>query len=211
VSRRILLVAGGAVVVLLLAWYQLLWSPKGADIASAHERTATATTQAQELQSRLDHLVAAQRDLPALVSDQLRLKGAVPDTPDLAGFLLDANEAATKAGVDYLSVAPTTPAAPAAGLPPAMNIGLNVSGGYSQVLDYLDRLMALPRVIVIDTVQVSPGSKDAGDPTLTVTLAGRTFTRQAVTSPAVAGATPAPTGSTSPTTVPATPTTGATP
>jgi Tfp pilus assembly protein PilO len=198
--------AGGAVVVLLFVFYQFLWSPKGEAIASAHQRAAAATSQAQELQTRLDHLVAAQRDLPDLVADQLRLETAVPDTPDLSGFLFEANDAATKAGVDYVSVAPSTPAAATPGLPPAMTIALSVNGGYSQVLDYLDRLMALRRVIVIDTVHVSPGSKDNAEPTLAVTLAGRTFTNQAA--PAVG--TPAPAAGPSPKTASTTPTTGAT-
>jgi type IV pilus assembly protein PilO len=214
VSRRVVLGTAGAVVVLLLVWYQFLWSPKGADIASAHERTTTAQSKAQELQTRLDSLVVAKRDLPALVDRQVRLKAAVPDTPDLAGFLLAANEAATKAGVDYLNVAPALPATTTPGLPPAITVALNVTGGYSQVLDYLDRLATLPRVVVVDHVQVSPGVKDGSDPKLSITLTARTFAGQgapptAVTAP---GAAPAPAGASPPTTVAAaTTTTGMTP
>src|SRR5205823_9753328 len=119
------------------------------------------------------------------------LQAAIPDQPDLAEFLLDANEAATKAGIDFISLSPTAPGSTPAGAtgvpstsgagasgagagasgagasgasatgpratPIAIPVSISVSGGYFQILNYLNRLDRLPRVVVIDSLALAPG------------------------------------------------------
>ncbi|MEA3020026.1 MAG: Pilus assembly protein PilO, partial [Actinomycetota bacterium] len=55
-----------------------------------------------------------------------------------------------------------------------------VSGGYFEVLDYLDRLNALPRIVVVDSLGLTTG--DAGK-TITVSVTARMFS---MTAPQVA-------------------------
>jgi Tfp pilus assembly protein PilO len=197
VNRRALLIGGAAALVVLLAWYFLLWGPRNDDISEARDRKDAAELQAQQLQSEIARLQAAQRDEPLRRAQLETLRAAIPDDPNLAQFILDTNDAATKAGIDFISIAPTPPAAaaPAAtttttapGTPPGGNptpgagatppaeirVALQVQGGYFQVLDFVNRLTDLPRLVVIDALTVSA---DAGG-RLSVALQTRMFTRE---------------------------------
>ena len=100
------------------------------------------------------------------------LRVAIPDEPNLAQFILDANTAANISGINFLSISPSppaagtarrgrarvahrrpTPGAPGAGTPPAViNLQLSVSGGYFQVVDFVNRLNGLSRLVVIDSL-----------------------------------------------------------
>jgi type II secretory pathway component PulM len=94
VNRRHLALLGGVSVLVLLAWFTLLWSPKGAELAEARDQRTAAEDQVVQLQARLTKLKDAARQGPALQAAAARVRSAVPETPDLDGFLLAANDAA---------------------------------------------------------------------------------------------------------------------
>lgn len=196
-TRKYALIAAGASVAILVAWFVLLWGPQGGKLADADEREATALAANGELELRRDRLVAAQVDVPALQAKVELLRVAVPDSPDLAQFILNANDAASASGVDFLSISPTPPAAsidPA--LPAAVNLAISVDGGYFQVLDYLNRLDDMDRIVVVDTLGLTPTGGEEGGPTgLSVSVSARMFTTAAPG--ALPGAPPVPATQTS--------------
>jgi Tfp pilus assembly protein PilO len=195
VSRRHLAAVGGVAIVTLLAWFTFLWSPKGAELNDARARRAAAAEQASQLQSRLNGLKDARQRRPELQATADRVRSAVPATPDLAQFLLDTNDAAAKAGMNFLSVSPTPPAASATG-PTAVLLSLSLKGGYFQTLDFMNRLLDLPRIVVLDTVSVTAADTSLGAPELAVSLTGRMFTTEvppAATAPTTTPAATAPT------------------
>ena len=176
-TRKITFGAVGAALVLLLAWFVLLWGPQGGRLEDARDREEAAASANSELELRLDRLQAAQADAPALQAEVEALRVAVPDDPQLAQFILEANDAAAASGVDFLSVSPTPPAASLDPLlPAAVNLAVTVDGGYFQVLDYLNRLDAMDRIVVVDTLALAPAAAEGGPTTLSVTLAARMFT-----------------------------------
>jgi Tfp pilus assembly protein PilO len=185
VNRRSLLIGVGAALVVLLFWYFILWSPRGAALDDAKSRQQTAADQADELQARLNQLRDAQRNEAATRAQIAQLQEAIPDEANLAQFILDANDAATRSGIDFLSIAPTPPAAPAAvanpqtgaqaGGPSEITLAVSITGGYFQVLDFVNRLTDLTRIVVIDGLTV--GGATGGD--LSVQITGRMFTAQA--------------------------------
>ena len=190
VSRRIMLGAGAALVVLVLAWYMLLWGPQGgrADDADARRDVAAGTN--MQLEANVARLQAGQAALPGLQADLETLRTAVPDTPNLAQFILDANDAATASGVDFLAIAPTPPAEnPDPSLPPEIDLNISVNGGYFQVMDYLNRLNDLPRLVVVDTVALTPGETVTGTQSLAAGLTARMFTTTVPVTAAEAAAT----------------------
>lgn len=207
-SRRAALAGVAGAVVVVLAWWFLLWSPQRSRIADARDRREAAEDQAASLELQLRRL----RDLAAreaVVRSRLeRLRVAIPDQPNLAQFILEANEAAERSGIEFLSITPTPPAAPArpqggqqgaqAGGPPGeIRLSMTITGGYFQVLDFVNRLDDLPRLVVIDAINVSGGEGGL----LNVSLQARMFVGVA---PAAPGAT-----TTTTTTAPATTTTAA--
>jgi Tfp pilus assembly protein PilO len=201
-NRRTLLIGVGAALGVLLIWYFLLWSPRGAAIDKASKRREAAESQAQELQAELNRLQEAKQNEAALRAQVEELRQAIPDEPNLAQFILDTNDAATQSGIDFLSISPTppTPPQPQEGPPPPAQIALsiNVTGGYFQVLDFVNRLTDLTRIVVIDGLTVSPS---AGQD-LSVQITGRMFTTQAATTGGTATTTTTTTPGATTTTVP---------
>jgi type IV pilus assembly protein PilO len=184
VNRRTLLIGVGAALGVLLIWYFLLWSPRGSAITKAKARRTAAEGQVQELQAELNRLQEAKRNEAAIRAQVEDLRQAIPDEPNLAQFILDTNDAATRSGIDFLSITPTPPAAAPpsaasgvtpAGAPSQITLGVAITGGYFQVLDFVNRLTDLTRIVVIDGLSVAPGA----NATLSVQISGRMFTNQA--------------------------------
>jgi Tfp pilus assembly protein PilO len=190
VNRRTLLIGVGAALVVLLVWYFLLWSPRGSAIDTAKSRQQAAANQADELEARLNQLRDAQRNEAATRAQIAQLQEAIPDEPNLAQFILDTNDAATRSGIDFLSISPTPPAAgtataagaPDSAAPSQIALSLSITGGYFQMLDFVNRLTDMTRIVVIDGLTVSVAGND-----LSVSISGKMFTTQPP-----AGAEPAP-------------------
>jgi Tfp pilus assembly protein PilO len=191
----------GAAALLLAVWFLLLWGPQGNKLSDAKKRTTAAETQNSELQLRLSRLEAAQKDAPELMATGEELRRAVPASPDLAQFILDANDAATAAGVVVLAISPQPPQASPGGGPAVVSLQISVTGSYAEVVNYLDRLDDLPRLVVIDKLGLAPGGAPGSAPDdLSVSITARMFT----TAVPAGTATPAPTGRAT-TTAPSTP------
>ncbi len=212
-KRNVLIacVAGG--IVLILAWYFLLFSPTSSDLNDTRDQVSGVENQNQELKNTIRRLKELSRNAPQQEATLRKLRAAIPANPDLGEFILQANDIASAAGIDWLSIAPTPPAATAgAGPQSTIALSIQVDGGFFQVLDYLNRLEDLERLVLVDSVNVSAAAADTsstgstggettssgGAPSLSVTLTGRMFT----------GAAPA-TASGGSSTTPTTPTTTA--
>jgi Tfp pilus assembly protein PilO len=180
-GRRSIVIGVVAAFVVLLLWWFLLWSPQRKKVDDAKARTDAAQQQAAQLRVTLSRLQELKRT-EALKRSQIEaLRVAVPDQPNLAQFILDANDAANKAGIDFLSVTPSPPATAAAGggtpagAPAAVNLAMSITGGYFQVLDYVNRLTDLPRNVVIDNLSLAAGDGS----NMTVSITARMFTTSA--------------------------------
>lgn len=174
-TRRNLLLVVALLMAVFAAWYLLLWSPTNRELDEAGARRAAAEGRAQQLELRLSRLQAAQDEFVQLTETRDRLRSALPEEPELARFILDANEAASGSGVDFLNITPVRPAAGAPGAPSDVRLGIKVEGGYYQVLDYLERVLALPRLVVIDDLSVNPLDEASRTPRLAVALTARMF------------------------------------
>lgn len=204
-NRRAVLIAAAAAAVVLVGWYLLLFSPTKSDLDKAKKRTEAAKTQSQQLEAEIARLRSAQRSEPARRAQLEQLRTAIPDTPNLAQFILDVNDAAAKSGIDFVSIAPTEPKAatptssgggvtptpattvPAGGTTPTttatvtgsgrapaeITVQLQIIGGYFQVLDFLNRLDRLPRLVVTDAINISADNSGR----LTAGVNGRIFVR----------------------------------
>ena len=209
-NRRALIIGALATVVLVAAWYALLWKPRTHAVSQAKARQEAARQAQAPLEVEISRLKALQRKDPETRARLAALRDAIPDDPNLAQFILDTNDAATRAGIDFVSIAPalpgpytavgpaqstqTTRPATASGAPPAqVTVALQIGGGYFQVLDFINRLDAMPRLVVTDTLAVSSDAQAH----LTVSIQARMFLRAvpagfpgaATTTTTVAGAT----------------------
>jgi Tfp pilus assembly protein PilO len=190
VNRRMLSIYGGVCAVLLVAWFLLLWSPKSSELSAAKTRRTAAEAQASELEARLARLQASLQRSPEPQSDLDRVRSAIPTTPDLPQFILDTDDAASKAGVNFLSITPAAPA-PGVGGPTEVRLSMMVKGEYQSMLAFLDNLLMMRRLVVVDQVTITPDEDG-----LNAALSGRMFT---------SAAPPVPGGTAAAATAPATP------
>lgn len=196
-SRRALGIGALGAVLVLVLWYMLLWSPANGDVQDAKDRREAAEEQADRLRTEIQRLRAAQQNEPAQRARLETLRAGIPDDANLAQFILDTNDAAVRAGIEFISVAPSPPAAAAAPVaaaaatattttvpggtatggaasaPAEIRISLQIQGGYFQVLDFLNRLDQMPRIVVTDNLSVTADATGR----LSATLAARMFTR----------------------------------
>lgn len=228
-NRRAVALAGIGAVLLLLAWYFVLWSPRSSALDDARDRKDVAEQRNQQLEASIERLRKEQQNEPQRRANLERLRAAIPDQPNLAQFILDTNDAAVKAGIDFISIAPTPPAAPAAvaaptttttapqagsgvgagagagssssttaGAPAEIKLTLQIAGGYFQVLDFLNRLGDMPRVVVVDGLNLTADQSARLTASVTarmfvqpgaVATDGTTTTTTSTTAPAAGGAT----------------------
>lgn len=204
--------AAGAVV-LLVVWYFLLFAPTSNDLSDTREKVSAAQHQTQELENTVRRLKELSRNAPQQEADLRALRAAIPPTPDLGEFILQANEIASASGIDWLSISPAPPVANTGSANSSIALAIQIDGGFFQLLDYLNRLEDLDRLVILDAVSVSTGGADTGAtgstggtgsssssssggaPTLSITLTGRMFTQAeaAATDGSTGGSTATPT------------------
>jgi Tfp pilus assembly protein PilO len=202
-------------VVVVLVWNLAIFAPKGKTLSKAKDATQAAQSIEGSLRAQLADLQKINKNGPEIAAQLDRLNAAVPTAPDLDGFILSANQIAVQSGIDWLSVSPSVVVAGTRG-PSVIPITISIKGGFFQVLDYMNRLEDLGRLVIVDSINASGGTDDSngsggsgqtaqpstGAPVLSVTLTGRMFTMATPT--AAPGSTPAPgpvgntTGSTPP-------------
>lgn len=193
-NRRTLLAVIGGALAIILVWWFAVYSPKRSAISSAKSDRAAAEARGRDLEVTVARLKALDRSRPQLEADLRALNAAIPANPDLGTFILSANEIATRAGVDFLSIAPSPPAQSAgAGQPTSIGLSIQVRGNFFAVVDYLNRLEQLERIVVVDTLSLAAQRASAAgtagatgstggtlDPNaLAVTLAAQMYTRAA--------------------------------
>jgi Tfp pilus assembly protein PilO len=228
VNRRAVIVGVAGVVVLTLLWWFLAWSPQGKRLDAAEERREAAAQTNSQLQVTLDRLRDLEARRPELEDDLTRLRRAVPDQPQLARFLLSADEAANRSGVELTTVTPSRPAedasaaggttattaaaesgsttttaaagsagdtttatTPAVSGPSSIDLSFNVSGGYFQLLDFLNRVDDLPRIVVVDSLDISSSSGEGAEASDTTADSPSTSLIATITARMFTGAVPA--------------------
>ncbi len=158
-------------------WYFLLWSPATQDLADAEDRGSAATTQLIALNAELNELIIAEGDRPALQSELEALRAGVPATPDEAEILLAVRAAAESSGVAFLDYSASPPVASEDGNLGEVRIEIAGNGGYFQILDFMNRLNAEYRILVVDRINLDAVSTevDFGPPVLNWQFSLRAF------------------------------------
>jgi len=201
VKRGLLIGIIAGALVLVLLWYFVLFSPTSSDLKTTRDQVAATDSQNQELQNTIRRLKELSRNATQQAATLRTLRAAIPANPDLGEFILQANDIASASGIDFLSIAPSPPVASSTGGPATtIAVTLQVDGGFFQVLDYLNRLEDLERLMLVDSINVATAtessntggsssanstSSSGGAPDLSVTLIGRMFTT--AEAPATAG------------------------
>ena len=198
VKTKNLAVAALIVVLVLLGWYRLAYSSMASQVSKANDATQEANTRAKTLETSVRALTPTPKEKAAQQASQRALGAAIPPSPALSTFLRQTDAIQAASGVTFQSITPSPPTMSDGAS--TISVSINIQGSYSQVTDYLDRLMKLPRLVQVDNVSYTAaaaasatnGQATTGGPTgevfagqgsapsLQLTLSAKVFTTQAV-------------------------------
>jgi Tfp pilus assembly protein PilO len=146
-------VAGLALVILMVAFVIL---PKASQVREKQQEVDAARQLEAQLQVRLDQLRALAQEAPKNRRRLRQLDAAIPPNADLPGLIRLLNGIAERSGVDFMTVAPSTPT-PSSFTAAVLPTQITVAGRFFSVDQYLYRLENLPRAAKVTSIQVSPG------------------------------------------------------
>lgn len=180
-NRKVMLIGLGLVLVIGVAWMFLLYRPAGTELEDARTDLQLVQDELSQADVQLGRLRSIEADLPRLQSGIETLRAAVPDDIGLADFILSVNEAAVASGLDVRSIVPDQPRNGIESGLMEINIGLNTEGGYYKILDFLNRMSAMHRVITIENLGLTAfrGDNVALEPSLQVTMRARIYANPA--------------------------------
>jgi Tfp pilus assembly protein PilO len=175
VTRRVPLIAGVLVVVILLGWYVAIWRPDAAHLSAARASEVTATAKRAQLDSELAGLLGIERKLPALEAQLQAGVTAVPATASLDTVIDQINAIAIADQIEWTT---ESQGAASAGSSTSSSTGnstltltLAVAGSYSNMTAFITDLEHRPRLIVLDSLAFAPGSGGR----VSVSISGRAF------------------------------------
>jgi Tfp pilus assembly protein PilO len=184
-NRAVIALAVMGGLVALYCWNSFFLAPRNRAKAAVAQDLSTARTQEQTLKQSLAQLRKLAADTKGREAELARLGRLIPADPDVAGAILALNDTANQAQVTWSSFVPAASAA-AGGGPAATGISMKVAGSFNQVFDYLRRLEALDRLVVIDNLQLTGSTGPNGASRIDADIKGRMFSA-AATTPAGAG------------------------
>jgi len=168
-GTRRLLVYGLPALIIGAMWWSMSWNADAATMESSAERL-DAAVQANRLVAGQLHSARSYRDGGTASQVELdSMRAELPDSADIAGFVLLNSAAAEAAGVVVSDLAPSAPGALLDGAPSgtrAVGLDLSVLGTQEALDSYLGRLKALPRAIVVDSLSTNRASDNANELTI---------------------------------------------
>ena len=203
-----------ALLILAAVGYFLLVKPKQAEAGKIQDEIVNIETQIEV--ARAAQRQPEQEDPSAIkIADLFRVSMAMPDEDDMPGIILELNDVATAAGVEFLAIAPQGGSVRSGYS--ALPINLTFEGNYYDLTDFLFRLRNLVRVrdgelgadgrlFTLETLAMQEGT--GGFPNITASLTVTAFVYS--TTPPAAPAAPAAPGATDTTSTGATDTTATT-
>jgi len=195
-NNRTITIGAVVAIAILGVWWMFVFSPIRSDSSKAQKDVDAAQAETRTLETRVKELEDLEKRAPQIQSDLDRMHKLVPEDADLASFVDQANKLAADAGVKWMSVAPVAPDGTTS--TGEIQLTMQLDGGYFQVLDYLNRLEHMPRLVVIDQIQVnannSAGGTGSAAQELSVSLTARMFKNSGADAATVPGTATSPAG-----------------
>jgi hypothetical protein len=172
--RQELIIAAVGAAVVLIAGTMLLIRPTRQATAEARADREAAISDSQSLRDQIKALEALKPREAELKAEASQARAEFPASPALPDLVDALQDAATLAGVDLGTVAPSTPKVSTINPQLAeITTTVNVAGGYFQIQDFLVRLESLvkgsdpgrvpPRSMLVQSVSLGGDSAGATD------------------------------------------------
>jgi type IV pilus assembly protein PilO len=137
-GKEIYIITAVVAVVLIVAWYFLLFSPKQRELDDLDQQVESAQMALTEAQNKVVELEAYKKTAPQSRAEVVRLGKMLPTSEGIPGLIIELTKTAEASGVSVTSIARgTTTAGSPYGI---QTLTLQVSGRYFDVEDFLYRL-----------------------------------------------------------------------
>ncbi len=193
-ARTRMILAVVAIVVVGLAFYFFMISPRKAELAKVETEIETEQIRTAQLTSELTRLQELQERAPKLRLELAKIRQLVPVRHEVPNFIFLVQAASNAAGVDFLTISPTLPGPPAEGAAVAeVQISINAEGSYFSLQDFIRRLYTLDRALRMDIISLTGSATgDASGATrLSASMNTRIFFQPPAPPPAPAAPAPA--------------------
>jgi Tfp pilus assembly protein PilO len=137
-GREIYIITAVVAVVLIVAWYFLLFSPTQRKLSDLDEQIQSSQSALSVAQQEVVKLKSYEKTAPQSRAEIVRLGKMLPESEGIPGLIIELTKTAEASGVSVTSIArgTTTPGTPFG----IQALTLQVSGRYFDVEDFLYRL-----------------------------------------------------------------------
>jgi len=137
-GREIYIITAVVAVILIVAWYFLLFSPTQRKLSDLDSQIQSAQTALDMANQEVVKLESYKKTAPQSRAEIVRLGKMLPESEGIPGLIIELTKTAEASGVSITSIAKgtTTPGAPFG----IQTLTIQVSGRYFDVEDYLYRL-----------------------------------------------------------------------
>lgn len=169
-GREVYIITAVVAVVLIVAWYFLLFSPKQRELSDLDQQVQSAQSELAIAQQEIVKLESYKKTAPQSRAEIVRLGKMLPAAEGVPGLIIELTKTAEASGVDVTSIArgTTTPGTPFG----IQSLSLAVSGRYFDVEDFLYRLeeyvafrnasfRVTGRLLQVTSLQMAPASTAA--------------------------------------------------
>jgi len=169
-NRLILTIALVVVVALALAGFLIY--PQFGKLADLDAQIAQAQQQIDQAKTLLEQRQAVKGQAAQTDAELLRLSNELPESPELASFIIELQDTANEAGVEFRTLTPEAPVQNTGYS--SIKLRMETIGQWADVIDFMHRLTELTRqvrIVGFAAQPYSPSSSEAtGDDTQKVSV-----------------------------------------
>ena len=138
-KRDIGILIGLGVVVILVAWYFLIITPKKDETDGKLAEYQTANAEYEQNRAKVQRIDEERTAANQAAGDLLKLNKLIPMDSQVPSVIVELQETANEAGLNFLKIVPVTPVAGSDG-GTTVPMEINVQGEYFDVHDFLYRV-----------------------------------------------------------------------
>ncbi len=138
-TRDIGILIGLGVLVLVTAWYFLIIGPKRDNASNLHSQAVSEEAKLQQGKEKLKNIDQERQAAKQTESDLLKLNKLIPVDSQVPSMIIELQQSASDAGVDFLNIKPGTPVSGQAGTT-IVPLELKFEGSFFDVNDFLYRI-----------------------------------------------------------------------
>jgi Tfp pilus assembly protein PilO len=161
-SRDQMIVAAVVILLVGVAFAFLLIVPQFTALSQAKADSAKADADILAAKQLLAKRQEAKSAAAQTQASLLKIDNEMPDAPEMPAVIIELQDTANDAGVDFDDLKVTRPAPATDGSYSKIGLTFNVAGQWDDVTDYLYKLPALQRGVRVLSVALVPGAPASG-------------------------------------------------